>query len=79
LATTADSIFSPPETGFQFDGFVAQFTFYRDMLEKIGVEPEIFRVGEYKSAVEPFTNTSSSRLRAVNRRGKYLMLLRPHL
>jgi protease IV len=60
LATTADSIFSPPETGFQFDGFVAQFTFYRDMLDKIGVEPEIFRVGEYKSAVEPFTSTSSS-------------------
>lgn len=60
LATTADSIFSPPQTGFQFDGFVAQFSFYRDMLDKIGVEPEIFRVGEYKSAIEPFTSTSSS-------------------
>ncbi|MDX1591939.1 MAG: signal peptide peptidase SppA [Balneolaceae bacterium] len=60
LATTADSIFSPPQTNFQFDGFVAQFTFYSDMLDKIGVEPQIFRVGEFKSAVEPFTSTSSS-------------------
>jgi len=60
LATVADSIFSPPVTSFQFDGFVAQFTFYRPMLEKIGIEPEIFRVGKYKSAVEPFMNESSS-------------------
>lgn len=60
LATLADSLFSPPETNFQFDGFVAQFSFYHDMLDKIGVEPEIFRVGKYKSAVEPFMNESSS-------------------
>jgi protease IV len=60
LATLADSIFFPPRTGFEFDGFVAQFTFYRPMLEKIGIEPEITRVGKYKSAVEPFLNESSS-------------------
>jgi len=60
LASLADSIFSPPETGFEFDGFVGQVTFYRDMLDKIGVEPEIFRVGEYKSAVEPFLQMESS-------------------
>lgn len=60
LATLADSIYSPPETTFQFDGFVAQFSFYRNMLDKLGIEPEIFRVGRYKSAVEPFMNESSS-------------------
>ncbi len=60
LATLADSVYSPPVTAFQFDGFVAQFTFYRDMLDKIGIEPEIFRVGKYKSAVEPFISESSS-------------------
>ncbi len=54
LATAADSIFSPPETFFEFDGFFIQAVFFRDMLEKIGVEAEIFRAGEYKSAVEPF-------------------------
>ncbi|TVR28743.1 MAG: signal peptide peptidase SppA [Balneolaceae bacterium] len=60
LASLADSIFSPPETNFEFNGFVAQFTFYRGMLEKIGVEPEIFRVGRYKSAVEPYMNEAPS-------------------
>ena len=60
LATLADSIFTPPVTNFQFDGFVAQFSFYSGMLDKIGIEPEIFRVGKYKSAVEPYINESSS-------------------
>lgn len=60
LASLADSVFSPPETNFEFDGFVVQLKFYRDMLDKIGIEPEIFRVGKYKSAVEPFLQTSSS-------------------
>lgn len=60
LATLADSVFSPPVTNFEFDGFVDQFTFYKPMLDKIGIEPEIFRVGKYKSAVEPFTSEESS-------------------
>jgi protease-4 len=60
LATLADSVFSPPVTNFEFDGFVSQFTFYKPMLDKIGIEPEIFRVGKYKSAVEPFTSEESS-------------------
>lgn len=60
LASLADSVFSPPETGFEFDGFVTQITFYNEMLDRIGIEPEIFRVGEYKSAVEPFLQMESS-------------------
>lgn len=60
LASVADSVFSPPETGFEFDGFVTQISYYREMLDKIGIEPEIFRVGEYKSAVEPFLQNESS-------------------
>jgi protease IV len=54
LATAADSIFSPPETFFEFDGFFIQAVFFSDMLEKIGIEAQIFRAGDYKSAVEPF-------------------------
>ena len=60
LATLADSVFSPPVTNFEFDGFVSQFTFYKPMLDKIGIEPEIFRVGKFKSAVEPYTSVESS-------------------
>lgn len=60
LATTADSIFSPPETLFQFSGFTAQLTFYRELLDKIGIEPEMLRAGRYKSVVEPYLYESSS-------------------
>lgn len=60
LATAADSIFSPPETIFQFSGFAAQLTFYRELLDKVGVEPEMLRAGRYKSVVEPYLRESSS-------------------
>ncbi|MEX2457063.1 MAG: signal peptide peptidase SppA, partial [Balneolaceae bacterium] len=60
LASQADSVFSPRETGFEFDGFVAQLSFYRGFFDKIGLEPEVIRVGKYKSAVEPFMNNESS-------------------
>ncbi|MDG5767274.1 signal peptide peptidase SppA [Balneolales bacterium ANBcel1] len=53
LATAADSIFSPPETFFEFDGFFMQTVFFSEFLDKIGVEAEIFRAGAYKSAMEP--------------------------
>ncbi len=53
LATAADSIFSPPETFFEFDGFFNQVTFYDGALEKLGVEAEVTRHGKYKGAVEP--------------------------
>lgn len=60
LASLADSVFYPPETFFEFDGFVANFTFYREFFDKIGLEPEIFRVGKYKSAVEPYLRNEAS-------------------
>jgi protease IV len=60
LASVADSIFLPPEIYFEFNGFVIQTSYMKNMLDKIGIEPEISRVGEYKSAVEPFLREDSS-------------------
>ena len=34
--------------------------FYKDALEKLGIEVQVFKVGTYKSAVEPFTLTEMS-------------------
>ncbi len=53
LATAADSIFSPPESFFEFDGFFSQVTFLDGAFEKLGIDTEIIRHGKYKSAVEP--------------------------
>lgn len=38
--------------------------FFKDLLEKVGVEMQVFKVGTYKSAVEPFISTEMS---AANR------------
>jgi len=60
LATAADSIFSPPESLFEFDGFYAQVMFLTGLFEKFGIDAEVVRRGEYKSAVEPFINKEMS-------------------
>jgi len=54
LATAADSVFSPPETFFEFDGFYSQVMFFDGAFEKLGIETEITRHGKYKGAVEPY-------------------------
>lgn len=54
LASVADRIFLYPQGIVEFNGFYSERMFYTKMLEKVGVKPEVFRVGEFKSAVEPF-------------------------
>lgn len=40
--------------GLEFNGLSSEILFFKGMLEKLEIEPVIFRVGEFKSAVEPF-------------------------
>lgn len=54
VISVADSIFLHPQGSIEFNGLVAEIGFAKGLFEKIGVKPEIFRVGEFKSAVEPF-------------------------
>lgn len=54
LATAADSVFSPPESFFEFDGFFSQVMFLDGTFEKLGLQPEVIRHGKYKGAVEPY-------------------------
>ncbi len=61
LASVADKIFLTKDYGMvEFNGLSAEEIFIKGTLDKLGVEPEIFRVGEYKSAVEPFMRTNMS-------------------
>ncbi|WP_298616802.1 signal peptide peptidase SppA [uncultured Odoribacter sp.] len=60
LATVADSIFVNPETPLMLMGMGGTSFFYKDMLDKIGIKVDIVKVGKYKSAVEPFTQTEMS-------------------
>jgi protease-4 len=49
-----------PQGAVEWKGLAAQPVFFKGLLEKIGVEMQIFKVGTYKSAVEPFVNTEMS-------------------
>lgn len=54
LASAADKVYLNPEGEIEFNGLAIEMSFFKKMFEKIEVKPEIFRVGEFKSAVEPF-------------------------
>ncbi|MEP0714027.1 MAG: S49 family peptidase, partial [Algoriphagus sp.] len=54
IASVADEIYLNPLGGIEFNGFSSEGIFFKGLFEKVGVQPEIFRVGEFKSAVEPF-------------------------
>jgi protease IV len=60
LTSVADKSYLTPQGGLDFNGLSAEYPFMKGLFEKIGVKPEIFRVGEYKSAVEPFFMTKMS-------------------
>lgn len=60
LATIADKIFMHPKGEFIWDGFAAVPAFYKNTFDKLGIKPIIFRVGKYKSAIEPLTQTKMS-------------------
>jgi protease-4 len=60
LASLADEIFLHPEGSFEFKGLSLTVSFYKGLFDKLQISPEIFRVGRYKSAVEPFTGYNMS-------------------
>ena len=60
LAALADEIWLDPEGLVWIDGFSNYRNFYREGLEKLEVEINLVRVGEYKSAMEPFIRDDMS-------------------
>lgn len=60
LASVADKIAINPQGSLGWHGLATQTYFLKDLYDKIGVEMQIFRVGTYKSAVEPYIATQMS-------------------
>lgn len=60
LASTADKVMLNPAGSLTWHGMNMQMTYYTDLLKKVGVKVEIFRVGTFKSAVEPYFETKMS-------------------
>ncbi|BDW79646.1 signal peptide peptidase SppA [Bacteroides finegoldii DSM 17565] len=60
LSSAADKVLLNPKGMIEWRGIASTPLFYKDLLQKIGVEMQIFKVGTYKSAVEPFIATEMS-------------------
>jgi len=60
LASVADLLMMNPSGYLYFAGLAVSISYYKGLLDKIGVEVEYVRVGRYKSAIEPFSSDSMS-------------------
>ncbi|WP_318364659.1 signal peptide peptidase SppA [Enterobacter sp.] len=60
LASFANKIFLSPQGVVDLHGFATNGLYYKSLLEKLKVSTHVFRVGTYKSAVEPFIRDDMS-------------------
>jgi len=60
IAAAADEVWLHPQGMVLFEGLGRWRTYYKEGLDKLGIDWHIFRVGEYKSAVEPFLRNGPS-------------------
>ena len=60
LAAQADEIYLDPMGFVLIDGYDRYRTYLKEALDKLGVNINVFRVGNFKSAVETFTRTGMS-------------------
>lgn len=60
LASFANTIYLPSQGAVDLYGFSTNGLYYKSLLDKLKITPHIFRVGTYKSAVEPFIRDGMS-------------------
>lgn len=60
LSSVADKVMLNSKGMIEWRGLASAPIFYKDLLQKLGIEMQVFKVGTYKSAVEPFTSTEMS-------------------
>src|SRR6187399_345580 len=60
VAAAADEIYLDPMGLIAIDGYERYRTYYKNLLDKLGVEVNLFRVGAYKSAAEVYVRSDMS-------------------
>ena len=60
LSSVADKIYMNPTGQLEFNGLAIEVMFYKGLLDKLEIKPQVFRVGDFKSAVEPFVRENLS-------------------
>ena len=54
LASASDKVYLFPDGQIEFNGLATEVTFFKKLFDKLEIKPQVFRVGDFKSAVEPF-------------------------
>ncbi|MFY2508158.1 signal peptide peptidase SppA [Vibrio pectenicida] len=60
LASYADKVYLAPDGAVLIKGYSAYSMYYKTLLEKLDINTHVFRVGSYKSAIEPFVRDDMS-------------------
>ncbi len=60
VSSAADKVILNPQGILEWHGLVSQTIYFKDLLAMAGIEIEVFKVGTYKSAVEPYTSMEMS-------------------
>lgn len=60
LSSVADKVYLNPEGLLEFNGLAIQVMFFKRLFDKLEIKPQVFRVGDFKSAVEPFIRENLS-------------------
>nr|POF12138.1 serine protease sppa, chloroplastic [Quercus suber] len=55
LACACEEIYAPPSAYFSLFGLTVEASFLRGVLDNVGIEPEVERIGKYKSAGDQLT------------------------
>ena len=61
LAAACDRIVMPPSGVLVIPGVRAEITFFKGLLDKLGLEFDVLKMGKYKGAAEPFTRNEMSK------------------
>lgn len=60
LSTAADKVYMNPTGTVELNGLAIEMQFFKKLFDKLEIKPEVFRVGDFKSAVEPFMRDNMS-------------------
>lgn len=58
IAALADKIYCHPKGMVEWQGMTVEYVFFKSLLDRLEIKPQIFYAGKFKSATEPFRETS---------------------
>lgn len=61
LAAACDRVAAPPGIPVYLTGLLSEVMYFKGVLDKLEIQPELFQAGKYKSAVEPYTRAGMSK------------------